>query len=134
MRCLRATGVKLELARFKSKEVFCKNCRTYFIANEEKETDVAIAAKLFEVCIGDEADTVVLMTGDTDLAPAVRTCTRLFPALHFLFAFPYRRSNDELKSIAPDSFSIKLRTCLQHQLPDPLVLPDGTEIYKPPTW
>lgn len=134
MRCLRVTGVNVELARFKRKSVYCTNCQTMFVAHEEKETDVAIAAKLFEVCHADEAETVVLMTGDTDLAPAVRTCKRLFPTKLIFFAFPYKRTNAELAGIAPESFSIKLRSCLRHQLPDPLVLPDGTRIQKPSAW
>lgn len=133
-RCLRATGVNVELARFKRKEIYCPNCKEYFVAHEEKETDVAVAVKLFEVCHLDEAETIILMTGDTDLAPAVRTCKHLFPTKLIFFAFPYKRTNSELVGIAPDSFSIKLRSCLGHQFPDPLILPDGTEIKKPDTW
>lgn len=132
--CLRASGVNVELARFKKKEVFCPNCTRRFIAHEEKETDVALAAKLFEVCLADEGDIIILVTGDTDLAPAVRTCRRLFPNKLIFFAFPYRRTNLELSAIAPESFSIKFRSYLRCQFPDPLRLPDGTEIRKPPSW
>jgi uncharacterized LabA/DUF88 family protein len=134
MRCLRETGVNVELGRFKAKEARCPCCRARFTAHEEKETDVAIATRLFEVCHADEADTVILVTGDTDLAPAVRTCKRLFADKVILFAFPYRRANAELAGIARESFSIKLRSCLRHQFPDPLVLPDGTSVSKPPNW
>lgn len=134
VRCLRATGVSIELARFKSKQKWCPRCRQRFIAHEEKETDVAIAVRLFEVCHSDEAETIVLLTGDTDLAPAVRTCKRLFPSKLIFFAFPYRRTNSELASISPESFSIKRRSCLRHQFADPFVLPDGTEVSKPSVW
>jgi hypothetical protein len=134
VRCLRGTGVNVELARFKRKDVYCPRCNSYFVAHEEKETDVAIAARLFEVCQSEEAETVVLMTGDTDLAPAVRTCKRLYPSTLIFFAFPYRRTNSELVGIAPESFSIKLRSYLRHQFPDPLVLRDGTSVSKPTNW
>jgi len=134
VRCLRATGVNVELARFKSKQIWCPNCRKQFIAHEEKETDVAIATRLFEVCHSDEAETIVLLTGDTDLAPAARTCKRLFPAKLILFAFPYKRTNSELVAISAESFSIKRRSCLRHQFPDPLTLPDGTSVTKPASW
>jgi len=120
MECLTGTGVQLSLGQFKRKK--------------EKETDVAIAAKLFEICHTGSAETVVLITRDTDLAPAVRVCQRLFPEMMFLFAFPYRRVNDELRQLAPGSFKIKSRTYLAHQFPDPLVLPDGTSIPKPSSW
>ena len=134
VRCLRATGVNVELARFKPKQIWCPNCQSKFTAHEEKETDVAIATRLFEICHSDEAETVVLLTGDTDLAPAVRTCKRLFATKLILFAFPYKRTNSELVQISPGSFSIKRRSCLRHQFPDPVVLPDGTSIQKPSNW
>ncbi|MFW6189275.1 MAG: NYN domain-containing protein [Planctomycetota bacterium] len=134
MRCLRGTGVNVELARFKRKDLRCPICGDAFHKHEEKETDVALAAKLFEVCHAERADAVVLMTGDTDLAPAFRTCARLFPETTIMFAFPYRRTNSELQALAPESFSIKRRTIIGHQFPDPLELRDGTRVSKPPDW
>jgi hypothetical protein len=134
MKCLRGIGINVELARFKPKDIFCTKCLSLFVRHEEKETDVAIASKLFEVCYSNEADSIILMTGDTDLAPAFLTCKRLFPNKVIFFAFPYKRTNTELSMIAPGSFSIKLRSYLRHQFSDPLVLPDGTEIHKPVNW
>lgn len=134
LRCLRGMGVHVELARFKGKHVYCPRCGAFFVSHEEKETDVAIGARLFEVCQSDEADTVVLMSGDTDLAPALRTCKRLYPHKVMFFAFPYKRRNVELAALAPESFAIKLRSVVRHQLPDPLILPDGTTISKPSNW
>jgi uncharacterized LabA/DUF88 family protein len=60
---------------------------------EEKETDVAIASKLFEVLTNGACDTAVLVTRDTDLVPALGTAQRLFPNACILFAFPYGRAN-----------------------------------------
>ncbi|MBT9160509.1 MAG: NYN domain-containing protein [Dehalococcoidia bacterium] len=134
MRCLRASGVDVQLGRFKKKSVHCNKCNRDFFTHEEKETDVAIATKLFEICHLEQCDTAILMTGDTDLAPAVVTCKRIFPNKPIFFAFPYKRTNAELAKIAPESFSIKLRSCLKCQFPDPLVLADGTEIKKPDLW
>ena len=118
--CLQGTGVHVSLAQFKRAK--------------EKETDVALAAKLFEICHTDTADSVVLLTGDTDLAPAVRTCLKLFPEKTLLFAFPYKRVNDELRLLAPGSFKIKAKTYFTHQFPDPLVLEDGRALHKPMQW
>lgn len=134
VRCLRATGVDVQLGRFKKKTVRCNRCSRDIITHEEKETDVAIASKLFEICQFDQADITILMTGDTDLAPAVITCKRLFPSKPILFAFPYKRTNAELAKIAPESFSIKLKSCLRCQFPNPLVFPDGSKIHKPSLW
>nr|VFK34032.1 MAG: NYN domain-containing protein [Candidatus Kentron sp. MB]VFK76205.1 MAG: NYN domain-containing protein [Candidatus Kentron sp. MB] len=106
VRCLEATGITVELGRFKSKRIWCGKCKKCFTAHEEKETDVAIATRLFEILHLDQAETLVLITGDTDLAPAVRTCKRLFPKKGILFAFPYRRENTELSKISPESFTL----------------------------
>jgi len=95
---------------------------------------VAIAAKMFEILFNDECDTVVLVTGDTDLAPAVKTANRLFPNKKVIFAFPYRRKNEELARIAPGSFKTHPANYIKHQLPDPFALSDGSKVPKPPSW
>lgn len=101
---------------------------------EEKETDVAIAVKLLEIFVKDVCDTAVLVTGDTDLAPAVRTANQLFSGKKIIFAFPYKRKNQELAKLAPDSFEIKKKQYVKHQFDDPFVLSDGTAIHKPAKW
>src|SRR5436305_1558399 len=65
VRVLEDAGVVVELSRFKAKDVTCPSCHTVFQRHEEKETDVALAAKLLEVFARDECDAAVLMTGDT---------------------------------------------------------------------
>jgi uncharacterized LabA/DUF88 family protein len=132
--CLSATGVTIHLGRFKRKSGTCPYCGRDYSTHEEKETDVAIASMLFEVLASGSADMVILMTGDTDLAPALATCKRLFPSEPVLCAFPYRRANSELRKLAPESFSIKLRSYRSNQFPDPLVLGDGNSISKPSSW
>lgn len=147
--CLKSTGIIPEMGRFKPKDVTCplrsqlvksssKNIscpiRGKFTKHEEKETDIAIAAKLFEIMFRNKCDTAVLVTGDTDLTPAVETCKRLFPAKAIRFAFPYGRHNYELKALLPSSFNIHAGSYIRHLFPDPVQLPDGTKIYKPASW
>jgi len=134
IKCLEATGVTPELGRFKPKDINCPHCNKQFRRHEEKETDVAIGIKLFEVLFNNECDTVVLVTGDTDLVPAVKTAKRLFPNKSILFIFPYKRKNSELVQIASDSFKINKNNYVRHQFPNPFVLPDRTQIQKPTCW
>jgi len=91
IQCLKATGVIVELARFNKKTLRCEHCGGTLVRREEKETDVAIAARLIELLVSDHADSVILMSGDTDLAPAVRLAKQLFPEKTIGFAFPYGR-------------------------------------------
>ena len=101
---------------------------------EEKETDVALAAKLLEVLYRDECETAVLVTGDTDIAPAVRTAAALFPLKRVCFAFPFGRKNKELAKLVSTAFRISKEAYANHQYPDPLVLKSGKVIPKPPKW
>jgi len=149
LECLKSTGIIPEMGRFKPKEVTCPLYSQHaksgtvnvtcpiggkFTKYEEKETDIAIAARLFEIVYKNKCDTAILVTGDTDLAPAVKTCRGLFPMKAIRFAFPYRRHNHELKALLPDSFKIHEGSYIKHLFPDPVPLPNGTKIYKPASW
>ncbi|MDA2932985.1 NYN domain-containing protein [Acidobacteria bacterium AH-259-D05] len=134
--CLKSSGVVVEFARFKKKSVNYRSdtCRVTIDRYEEKETDVAIAAKLFELFHRDRCDVAVLVTGDTDMTPAVKTAQRLFEKKTVCFLFPYRRKNKELAQLVSKSWNIKKERYLGHQFPNPVILTDGQEIYKPLTW
>jgi uncharacterized LabA/DUF88 family protein len=132
--CLQSTGIKIELGRFKKKDVYCPKCRSTILKHEEKETDVAIAVKLFEVFHTNSCDTAVIVSGDTDLSPAIRTCKKLFKNKEIVFAFPYARMNRELSSLVPNSFTISGKQYIKHQFPNPVILNDGRTIYKPKPW
>lgn len=79
--CLRSTGVKIRLGRFKYKIVWCPGCRTNNVHYEEKETDVALSLKIMEIFHRDECDTVVLVTG----GPNGRRCV---PCENNMLCFP----------------------------------------------
>lgn len=131
--CLESTGIIPEMARFKPKQVTCP-LGGVFWKHEEKETDIAIAARLFELLSADRCDTAVLLTGDTDLIPAVQMCTSLYTAKKVVFAFPYRRYSQEMALLFPGSFRIHAKAYARHLFPDSVRLKDGTEICRPPSW
>ena len=58
---------------------------------EEKETDVAIGVALLEVFHNKSADCVFIISGDTDIMPALRAARRMYSGCRIGFAFPYRR-------------------------------------------
>lgn len=102
---------------------------------EEKETDVAIGAMLLEVFHTDSADVTFIMSGDTDLMPAVATCRRLFPDKKICFAFPYRRMNNILKDTADHHFTIRAHQYPKHQFPNPIKRDgDAPDITCPSPW
>ncbi len=134
IRCLRERGIDVELGEFKERRSMCPHCGQQIVRHEEKQTDVAIACRLLERFGRDRCDAVVLVTGDSDLAAAVREARKWFPDRDVLCGFPYRRESHELRSIATSTFRIRRERYLQHQLPDPVNLPDGTLVHRPREW
>ena len=134
IKCLKATGVIVELADFKPKEIYCNNCKNIILRHEEKETDVAIASKIFELFHNNDCDIIVVVSGDTDIKPAIESAKRLYADKQILFAFPHRRKNGILVNIAPESFRLKKERYLKHQFSDPFDIGNGDLIPKPPSW
>ncbi|HEX8359848.1 MAG TPA: NYN domain-containing protein [Longimicrobium sp.] len=130
IRALEGTGVRVRLSHFKRKDVRCPACGTAFIRYEEKQTDVAMGLKLVEVLATDECQTAVLVTGDTDLLPAISAARRLFPERKTGVAFPFLRHSRELAKHADYSFKIDQRSLLKAQFPARL----SSEISRPAGW
>lgn len=131
---LKSTGVTVHVARFKKKDLRCPNCGAWFKRHEEKETDVAVGVTAIELLHHDTCDTLVIVSGDTDIAPAIRTAKRLFPNKQVCVAFPHARFNAELQQIADFSFRIRGAQYAKHQFADPVLLPSGRTLSKPRSW
>lgn len=131
---LATSGVSIELGHFKKKLFRCAHCRQRTPVFEEKETDVSIAGRLFEGFQQDACDAAVLVTGDSDLAAAIRSANRLFPAKRIFVVFPFARTSDELRSVATAHFKSSANHFRRHQFPDGLTGPDGKRIAKPSEW
>lgn len=132
--CLRDTGVAVEIARFKKKKILCPHCNRNITRWEEKETDVAIGCKLLDICYRDLCDTIIIVSGDTDIVPAVRAAQQMFPSKRIGFLLPYKRHNNELINLTPIHFLIGQATYGRFQFPDPYVTSNGRRIAKPPDW
>jgi uncharacterized LabA/DUF88 family protein len=132
--CLKSTGIKVELAIFKRKNIQCPYCHRNIVRHEEKETDVALAVKLLELFKLDLCDVVVLVTGDTDIVPAIELAKKLYPDKMIGCAFPFKRKNDEISHIVHLQFKISAKQYLNNQFPDAVRLADGTNIRKPQQW
>lgn len=134
IRALRGSGVVVQLHRFKKKTIRCTECNARIKRHEEKETDVAISVRLLEILHSGAADAVALVTGDTDVVPAIRAANRMFPENPVYVLFPFDRRNRELESVAQRAFTIKAKTYEKFQFSDPYVLPNGKVVSKPASW
>lgn len=113
---LRSTGVDVRLERFKAKNLTCPLCGRRFTRYEEKETDVALGVHLLESALKSSCDTVVLVSGDSDLVPALVAARRLAPSTTLAVGLPFGRSNVALERAADVAFTIKPAAYARHQL------------------
>jgi uncharacterized LabA/DUF88 family protein len=131
---LRASGVTTRLGQFKRRRVVCPVCGAVRARFEEKETDVAIASRLLAPETREHFDLALVVTGDTDLVPAIETA-RLGPAaLAVAVAFPYRRVNRQLRFAADASFRLGTASYLSHQFPAAALGSDGHPMTRPAEW
>jgi uncharacterized LabA/DUF88 family protein len=132
--CLHSMGVEVALGNFKARAVPCPACGAWFTRHEEKESDVAMAIRLVELVDGDTCDAVALISGDSDLAPALRAAIRHSPTKPAYCFFPFGRGSFDLKALATRSFKIRKERYVAHQLPDPVTLPSGRIVRRPAGW
>ena len=131
IKALRYTGIEVIKGRFKDKNVKCLTCNKWFSVPVEKETDVKITTKLIELAFKKSCDKILLISGDTDLAPAIELIKKLFPSLNIHIVFPKEREPKILKKIVPNNYStIKEKHLMNCRLPNKLT----TNIYCPSEW
>ncbi|MEU0277048.1 NYN domain-containing protein [Streptomyces sp. NPDC006195] len=121
--------------RYQRKRMKCHACGTYWISYEEKETDVNIAVALMEIAALPTVDTVLVVSADSDLCPAVRSARRVNPQLTIVPAFPPHRRSGELRALLPSAFTISETKLRQSQLP-PVVTDSvtGAKYLRPAYW
>ncbi len=76
---LRASGVEVVLSVFKQKPRRCPSCGFSWNSHEEKETDVSIACQLVDLAYRGGYDRALVVSGDSDLTPAVALVRARFP-------------------------------------------------------
>lgn len=130
---LEATGVSISLGQFKKKEARCRWCGRINVTHEEKETDVAIGGRLVE-CAATGIDFVMLMSGDTDLLPAIRTARRVRSTIRIGIAFPYWRANAALKQETDFSVRMTPRLYASCQFGNSVSLGAGQLAVRPDGW
>ena len=156
---LAASGVKIVSGHFKSKDLILKIKRGYFERNrrilkakhsppdaptaleihyrrhEEKETDVNLALDLLDFAHGDKFHKCLIVSGDSDLMPAIKRVQQ-FPQKSLVVLTPPKPRNQEvaryLRDIAaatPDNRFVVSQIRKSHiagcRLPDEIAEADG---------
>lgn len=119
--------------RYQRRTWQCRACESKIQTYEEKESDVNVAVNLVADAAQGRMDTAILLSADSDMAPAVRTAWRIAPDLTILAAFPPNRNSAELKDLMPGSFHVGMDKVRRAQMPNVFTV-DGKEFCRPDKW
>lgn len=111
----------------------CLKCGRSSTRWEEKMTDVNIAAHLSSDAHTNRLDKALLITGDSDLAAAV-DLIRSETGKKVIVIFPPKRKSVDLEAVADASFELNRGKIARSLLPNPVRLPDGSEVTCPESW
>lgn len=131
---LETTGIKVIYGMYKAKDYDCKNCgHTWQIPNE-KMTDVNIATQMLIDAFTDKFDTAILISGDSDLVPPIKSIHKLFPEKSVSVWFPPSRHTHSVASAAKGSLMLGRKTLKSNQFPIEVTKSDGYVLHKPASW
>jgi len=109
-------------------------CRKHFRSVEEKQTDVNIAIYLFRLAVADSYDKAIIISGDTDLTPAVKAVQATFPTKQIGVVLPIGRASEDFKQTADFHYKMKEKHLATSRFDDTVVLSDGSRLACPPNW
>ncbi len=134
VRALENKGVEIVQGVYKKKNRYCRMCHEVYETWEEKQTDVNIAIELFRNAVQDKYDTALIMTGDSDLIPAIHAVKESFPEKTIGVIIPIARGSKYLKKEADFYMKMTERHLSTSQFPDKVELANGRVIQKPDKW
>ena len=136
--------LQVVLGKFKSKRFRCRvaECkhpgRRFYMGTEEKRTDVAIAVMLLDDAYQDRADRFIIVSGDSDLVPAVNLVKQRFPKktviVYVPSRSPLRGAAVELRTAADKHRTLPLGLVSKSQFPPTMADGHGGVLRKPADW
>lgn len=136
--------VEVIRGRFKQKRFKCGviECRhsgpRFYMGQEEKRTDVAIGIQLLDDAYRNLADRFILVSGDSDLVPAVRMLKLRFPEKQVIVYVPsrdeVRGAATELRGEADKHRTLPMALVKRSQFPQHVLDGHGGVIEKPVEW
>ena len=133
--------VTITRGKYQSREVSCRaRCRERYMVPEEKKTDVNIAVRMISDALDGAAQRLILVSGDSDLEPAVAWIKRRFPQMKLSVYIPqlptqsHQRRNDAYRQMGVDARVLPTDRLSAHQFPARIILPDGSTVERPAEW
>lgn len=133
VKALMASGVRPVMGKFKNKDRKCPKCKHKWCGHEEKETDVNIALAMLNLAYQNKYDRALLITNDSDLAPAIQMVLANFPQKNITTIVPpqYQHSNELIKA-SSDKAKITIQQLNRSLLPQKIYDAGGNLITSRP--
>lgn len=136
--------VRIILGKHKTKRLLCSvplcthSGDRMIVKYEEKRTDVNIAIRILDDAYQDVSDNIVLVSGDSDLVPALHAVKLRFPHKRLIVYVPardrIRGAAVEIRSAADRNATLPLALLPKAQFPPEILDGDGNPIRKPLGW
>lgn len=127
------TDCNVHFGVYQTSPASCSSCGARWSQSNEKMTDVNIAVEMLTAAYSNEFDTALLVSADSDLAPAVQKTIQLF-GKRVVIAFPPKRNSYRLRTLASAYFHISRRQLASSQLAETITKPDGFVLKRPTSW
>lgn len=125
---------RMYAGQFLGKPMTCYKCGASWRTHEEKMTDVQIATELLVDAWHDNFDMGLIVSGDSDLVPPMRTIRQHFPEKRIVVGFPPGRESKQMKRAAHASFTIKATVLERSVFPEKVTKADGFVLRRPSEW
>jgi len=134
VKALRFNNIKIVLGAFRRVDRICQKCNKQYRTFEEKRTDVNIAVKLFQTATNDIWDTALIISGDSDLIPAIESVKQTYLAKKLGVIIPIGRRAEELKQAADFHMKLKLKHLKSCQFDNTITINPNTILACPASW
>jgi uncharacterized LabA/DUF88 family protein len=127
-------GIKIIYGEFKRRDKKCRICKQTYKTYEEKQTDVNIAIQLFKLSIQEKYDKAIIISGDSDLIPAIEAVKSTFPHKQIGMIIPIGRNAEQLKQTCDFYMKMKEKHLKASMLPEVINLGGGKKLERPLWW
>jgi uncharacterized LabA/DUF88 family protein len=131
---LESVNVKIFYGNYQDGSIECKRCGHIWHTAKEKMTDVNIATSIIIDAFKDEYDMAMLISGDSDLVPPIKSVHEHFKNKRVFIAFPPKRHNSSMSLIAKGSLIIGRKKLVDSQFDEEVISKTGYKLKIPMNW
>lgn len=117
VRALASENISTVLGKFYEVDRFCRQCNGDYFAWEEKQSDVNLATQIIHHAHLGGFEKAIVITGDSDICPAIKTVRETFPDKRITVLIPPGRKAEELKGVAHSHHTISEDCLKRNQFP-----------------